>query len=124
MKLFPKIDWKLLASLGLILIGMGALLIGYTMYRIYSKVESSPYPKFQTICVDYYIEITAYDDLKDVKVWFGNTTVCEYDFIPKGSSRVCDATKYINKTKVFVVSSDKGERTVKCLYEQRQIIID
>ena len=111
------IDWKQIAAIGLVLIGVGVLLGGYSLYKMFSDLETHD-KHFFALCNDYYIEIDAKSDLENVRIWFDNKTVCSFKRIPAGVSRVCDATKYSNVTQTFVISTNKGEKTVICLRTQ------
>ena len=109
-----QLDWRLLLSVGVVLLGIGALLGGYSLFKIFNE-ERYSIDKFWVSCFDYYIEINAKADLKNVRVWFDNTTVCTMNEIPEGISKVCDVTKYKDKTKTFVVSTENyGDKIVRC----------
>ncbi len=109
-----------LKAIGWFLLGVGVLLIGVIGILFYIKTTSYEYPSdpFYAFCEGGYIKIKAYKDLHNVKILLKNQTICEWNLIRKGISKVCDVTKYYkNNITIFLVKANEGEDIVKCFKE-------
>ncbi len=106
-----------LKAIGWLLLGVGVLLIGTVGFLMYIKITSFEYPRepFYAFCEEGYIKIKASKDLHNVLVIYDNKTVCRYNLIKKGSSRVCDVSSLVKRNvTVFLIKSNEGEDIIRC----------
>jgi hypothetical protein len=118
--MMKKIDSDVLKKVGIFLVGLSLLIIAAVSVLFYQLVNSKAYTyesNFYAYCNNehtdgYYIIITTYIDLRDVVVKNINDTVyCTFNYIPKGSDRVCFVG---NSTGIYIVKSGYYEKAVSC----------
>ncbi|MGC9079376.1 MAG: hypothetical protein ACP5G1_01410 [Nanopusillaceae archaeon] len=114
-------DTEALKKMGIFLIGLSLLIIAIVAVLFYQLVsnKSSVYESnYYVYCnkeqLDgYYIIINAYNDLRDVVVKNVNDTIfCTFDYIPKGSERVCFVG---NSPGIYIVKSGYYEKIANCV---------
>jgi hypothetical protein len=102
-------------KIGIFLLGISALIFAviatHWYYKLNREYREIPSNQFFSYCNKDVIIISAYSDLKDVKVLDENgNTVCSFDLIRKNSDEICKTNRY----GVFLVSSGDLKKVTIC----------
>jgi hypothetical protein len=102
-------------KIGVFLVGISALifvgLATHWYYKLNREYREIPSNQFFSYCNKDVIIISAYSDLKDVKVLDENgNTVCSFDLIRKNSDEICKTNRY----GVFLVASGDLKKATIC----------
>ncbi|MDT7858873.1 MAG: hypothetical protein RQ930_02395 [Candidatus Aenigmarchaeota archaeon] len=102
-------------KIGVFLVGISALIFAglatHWYYKLNREYREIPSNQFFSYCNKDVIIISAYSDLKDVKVLDENgNTVCSFDLIRKNSDEICKTNRY----GVFLVASGDLKKAIIC----------
>jgi hypothetical protein len=102
-------------KIGVFLVGISALIFAglatHWYYKLNREYREIPSNQFFSYCNKDVIIISAYSDLKDVKVLDENgNTVCSFDLIRKNSDEICKTNRY----GVFMVASGDLKKVTIC----------